>query len=72
MIEEGYTLFNFIVMCAKYYIYCCKSRSTIPTLNSFKSILKQRKQIEKIIALRTDTFSRYNEKWSKLPSLDVD
>ena len=69
--EKGFDLHNFIILCAKHYIYCCKFRSIVPSLTCFKLILKQKKEIEKNIALKTDTYQKYNNKWSILNSLDV-
>ena len=41
-LEQKSELFNFIVLCAKQYIYSCKFKLVNPTLNCFIPILKQR------------------------------
>ena len=56
-------LLNFLIICAKYYIYCCKYKATIPTIQNFKHVIKQKEQIEKIISLNNNNYDKHLRKW---------
>ena len=64
-------LIDFIIICAKYYIYSCKYKLILPHIEHFKSILEQRREIEKIIALNNDKIEIHNKKWEKFLPLDI-
>ena len=40
------TVFDYILLCAKFYVYQCKNEKTKPKLTVFRKILKQRYDIE--------------------------
>lgn len=66
ILDKDYILVNYILICAKHYIFCCKFKLITPTFIAFKNILKQKEEVEKIIALNNNSFSKHKEKWSKL------
>ena len=65
--QNGDKLSNFIILCAKYYIYTCKLNNKVPNVVQFKNVLNERKQVEKIIAIKNDKLEKHNKKWSKFP-----
>ena len=54
---------NFILFCAKYYIFLSKCRKTIPTLIVFKKYLSTCIDIEKQIAFQQGKLEQHNNKW---------
>ena len=52
--DRNNDMLNFLIISAKYFIYCCKIKNTVPSLIHFKQTLKQRQQIEQHIALKSD------------------
>ena len=59
-------MINFIIVLAKYYIYASKYKQQNPNFEGFKSILKQRKEIEHHNALSKDKLDYHNQKWGFL------
>ena len=60
--------------CAKYYIFLCKCRKTIPTFLCFKHYLSSRIDIEEQIAFQQDKLEQHKLKWKMfipLTKLDV-
>ena len=55
---------NYIILCAKYFIFLNKCHKTIPLLNNFKNYLYKQINIEKHIALEKDKLESHNIKWS--------
>ena len=57
---------NYIIMCAKYFIFLNKCRNTIPSINFFKTYLYKQIDIEKQIAQEKDKLESHDIKWSFL------
>ena len=56
---------NFVIFCAKYFIFVNKCRKTIPTFISFKKYLSTRITIEQQIAFQNDKLEQHNNKWGR-------
>ena len=56
---------NYILFYAKYYIFICKCRKTIPSLICFKTYLSTRLEIEKQISFQNDNLEKHNIIWKK-------
>ena len=54
---------NYILLCAKYFIFLNKCHTTIPSCNCFKKYLYKQIDIEKIIAQQRDKLESHNFKW---------
>ena len=54
---------TFVIFCAKYYIFLCKCRKTIPTFLFFKLYLSSRIDIEEQIAFQHDKLEQHKHKW---------
>ena len=59
-------LLNFVIICAKYYIYSSKIKKNEIIFEHFKQIFYQQIEIEKEIALNRDKFREFEQKWQKL------
>ena len=57
---------NFIILHAKYYVYCCRCNNTMPNIHHFKSKMKLNCAVEKQIALGRDNLSVWEKKWDFL------
>ena len=57
---------NYIILCAKYFIFLNKCHETIPDFNFFKNYLYKQIDIEKQIAQQRDKLESHNLKWSVL------
>ena len=51
---------------AKYFIFKSKLEKLSPNFNAFKHYLKERKEIEKHIALMKNKLHIHNQKWNQL------
>ena len=56
---------NFVIFCAKYFIFINKCRKTIPSLMNFKKYLSNRIKIEQQIAFQNDKLEQHNNKWGR-------
>ena len=56
-------------MFAKLYIYQCKFKNTIPNTETFQIQLKNRKALERKIALKNDKIDYFIEIWDNLRDL---
>ena len=54
---------NFIILCAKYFIFLNKCHITIPIFNNFKNYLYKQIDIEKHIAQQRDKLESHEQKW---------
>ena len=66
MCDDKYQMLNFLIICAKYFIYCCKLKATRPTIDNFVNVIKVREKIEKIIALNHNNYDKHERKWALL------
>jgi hypothetical protein len=57
---------NFILITAKYFLYHCKLNKSKPIMAHFLSEIKQRKQIESIIAKNKNKLATHTAKWSNI------
>ena len=57
---------NFLILIAKYLLYKCKLNKTEPNISMFKSELKQREQIERLIAISKNKIEVHNLKWNSI------
>ena len=57
---------NYIILCAKYFIFLSKCRNTIPSINNFTNHLYKQIDIEKQIAQENDQLESHENKWSFL------
>ena len=57
---------NYIILCAKYFIFLNKCRNTIPSINNFTYYLYKQIDIEKQIAQENDKLESHDIKWSFL------
>ena len=70
--EKDRDFVNFLIICAKHYIYCCKYRLAHPTIQGFKNTIKQKEHIEKLIALHNNCYEKHARKWSVIKSTTTD
>ena len=59
-------IINYITLNAKYFVHCCKWTKKIPSLPSFKYVLKQKELIERNIALSLSKLEKHMKKWEKV------
>ena len=64
-------LIDFIIICAKYYIHSCKYKVILPHLDHFKSILKYRCEIEKIITINLKFIIKNGKNFCPLTLIDL-
>ena len=55
---------TYITTLAKYYIYCCKFKQTIPSFTGFKRKLTKSINFEHYIALTQDKLDTFNDMWN--------
>jgi hypothetical protein len=55
---------NFIILHAKYYVFCCRCNNTMPNIHHFRSKMKINCAVEKQIALGHDNLSVWEKKWN--------
>ena len=60
---------NYIILCAKYFIFLNKCRNTIPCINNFTYYLHKQIDIEKQIAQENDKLESHGIKWSFLTNI---
>ena len=65
-LQKDNNIVSFILILAKYFIFCSKYKKIIPRIDNFIQYLYRRQEIEKIIALKKDKLIVHNKKWSKL------
>ena len=61
-----HSVFNFIILLAKYYIFSSKYKQQIPNINGFLSILHQTKEFEEYIAFSKNKLDVHRKKWQLL------
>ena len=61
-----HSVFNFVIVLAKYYIFGSKYKHQIPNINSFLSLLERTKEFEKYIAFSRDKMDKHICKWNML------
>ena len=57
------SVFNFIVLLVRYYIFSSKYKMQIPTINGFLRLLQQTREIEEQIAFAKDKLEIHQRKW---------
>ena len=57
---------NYILICAKYFIFINKCLNNIPKFPCFKNYFKRQIDIEKAIAQRNDKLETHDNKWKWL------
>lgn len=56
--------YNFAILHAKYYLYCCRCKSILPNIQHFICKLNFECTTEKQIALNNDKLQMWNRKWN--------
>jgi len=56
--------FNFVILYAKYFIYCCKINNHNPRLTVFIERLKSYKETERYIAYKNNTITKWSNRWN--------
>ena len=69
MNDKFIDVLNFCILFAKQYIYKCRYKDTKCNLTSFKNLLKERVEIERYIAIMTDTLVAFMQHWGRLCEL---
>ena len=64
--DPAFDKLNFVIIHAKYYLYCCRCNKILPTMFQFIYKLKLSCAIEKQIALSRDRLDSWNKKWDLL------
>ena len=59
-------ILSYIYMFAKFYIYLCKFKNTIPNTEIFQIKLNNRKALEQKISLKNDKIEQFKEIWDNL------
>lgn len=67
--QNKYTIFNFLVILAKYFIFKNKLNKSAPKFELFTKYVKDRKEVERIIALSKNKLQLHNQKWNKMTTL---
>ena len=62
-------IFNFILLSAKYYIYCCKFKENIPNIAVFKKILYNRYLVEKYRFSVSNRYTVFINLWNSYQTL---
>ena len=62
-------LINFIFLLSKYFIHKCKLTNDMPIFESFVNYLKQRKQIERCLAITKGKLQLHDLKWNILNTI---
>ena len=60
------SVFNFIVLLVKYYIFSSKYKLKTQNINGFLHLLQQTREMEKPIAFSKDKFEVHRRKWQLL------
>ena len=66
---ESDTVFDFIILLAKQYIYRCKTNQCRPLTTIFMKILKARYAVEKYISVMQSNVYKFNDNWMPYSSL---
>ena len=63
--ENMYTdkIFDLVLLLAKQFIYSCKWANTLPTLENFKYLLKNRYVLERYRHMSIEQLHRFNVMW---------
>ena len=64
-ISKNYIPLNYLLTVTRYYIYVCKLNENNPTIPGWQSFVKQYLEVEKIIAIKNDTYRQFNIIWEK-------
>jgi len=64
--SEDFTIFNHLILIAKYFISTCKLNKTKPTLRIFFEKIKLVHRIQRKIAKRNDRLHKHYKKWKKI------
>jgi len=64
--DPNYKCYNFAILHAKYYLYCCRCNKKMPNIHHFTNVLKLSCAAEKEIALAKDKLDLWNNKWNVL------
>ena len=67
--NRGDLTVNFILLCAKQFIYKCKNSMTVPRIENFKPWLHSIYKVEKYIAYKDCKWVKFNKRWSKYQRL---
>ena len=57
------SIFNFIVLLVKYYIFVSKYKQQIPNINGFINLLQQTREFEEYIAFSKNKLDVHRKKW---------
>ena len=57
------SIFNFIVLLVKYYIFVSKYKQQIPNINGFINLLQQTREFEECIAFSKNKLDVHRKKW---------
>lgn len=66
IIDSPYYTYNFVILHAKYYLYCCRCKKVMPNIYHFANQLKFNCAVEREIALSRDKLDSWNRKWEIL------
>ena len=55
---------DYILLVAKFFVYSCTFKDSIPTLENFVQVLKFRYKIEKNAATRSSKIVGFEQKWT--------
>lgn len=61
-----YKYYNFAILHANYYLYCCRCKDRMPNIHHFTNVLKLSCAAEREIALGKDKLELWNKKWNVL------
>ena len=56
---------NYILTVTRYYIYNCKLNENNLTILGWQRFVKQYLEVEKMIAIKNDTYMQFNTNWGK-------
>ena len=66
---QNQTVLNFIILCAKYFIFKCKCTKQVPIFQHFKNYIKGKIETERVIAMRKNKYDIHCKKLSKFAHL---
>ena len=67
--DDILNMFNFIILYAKFYITKSRQQNMKPETDIFKKRLKERITIEKLLALESNCYKTFQNKWESLFNL---
>ena len=63
--RKSSSIYNFLVLVMKYYIYCCRCAKSRPNIHQFKNRILEIRNIEKYNAIVNGNLDKHNKKMAQ-------